>query len=301
MIARATGAPASGWPPTSRPTPSSTPCRRSAPAGGVSAFLTVQEGCDKFCTFCVVPYTRGAEFSRPAADVEAEARRLVERGAREITLLGQNVNAYHGARAAWPRWSAVWRASRASTRIRYTTSHPRRHGRGPDRAPTREVPSLMPYLHLPGAVRLGPDAQGDEPHPHRRGYLRLVERLRAARPDIALSSDFIVGFPGETRRRLRGHARLVREVRLRRRLLLQIFAPPRHAGRRHVRQVAEDGEGRAAGARSTPCSSAAARVQRRPGRPHPAGAVREARSPSRPDRSAAAPTCRRCTARVART
>jgi tRNA-2-methylthio-N6-dimethylallyladenosine synthase len=180
-------------------------------ADGPAAFLSVQEGCDKFCTFCVVPYTRGAEYSRPAAQILAEARRLVERGVAEITLLGQNVNAYHGA--APPMVSAAGTAGRAEwglarliralaeidglTRIRYTTSHPRdmdddliaAHG---------EVLALMPYLHLP--VQSGSDRMLAAMNRQHRAadYLALVDRLRAARSDLALSSDFIVGFPGES-------------------------------------------------------------------------------------------------------
>ena len=169
-------------------------------APGPSAFLTIQEGCDKFCTFCVVPYTRGAEFSRPVAAIAAEARRLVAAGAREITLLGQNVNAYHGAGPTGEMGLGGLVRELAEIagleRIRYTTSHPRdmdddliaAHG---------EVPQLMPFLHLP--VQSGADrilAAMNRRH-GADDYLRLVDRLRAARPDIALSSDFIVGFPGE--------------------------------------------------------------------------------------------------------
>jgi tRNA-2-methylthio-N6-dimethylallyladenosine synthase len=168
---------------------------------GPSAFLTVQEGCDKFCAFCVVPYTRGAEVSRPVARLLEEARGLVARGVREITLLGQNVNAYHGE-GEGGSWSLA-RLVRALAglpgleRIRYTTSHPNdmdddliaAHG---------ELPQLMPYLHLP--VQSGSDRilkAMNRKHSAAQ-YLRLVERIRAARPDILLSSDFIVGFPGET-------------------------------------------------------------------------------------------------------
>jgi tRNA-2-methylthio-N6-dimethylallyladenosine synthase len=173
-----------------------------AAAPGVSAFLSVQEGCDRFCTFCVVPYTRGAETSRPAAAVVAEARRLVDDGAREITLLGQNVNAWHGEGRDGRTWSLARLILElaeipALARIRYTTSHPRdmaddlieAHGR---------IDKLMPFLHLP--VQSGSDTVlGAMNRRHRvADYLRLVERLRAARPDLALSSDFIVGFPGET-------------------------------------------------------------------------------------------------------
>jgi tRNA-2-methylthio-N6-dimethylallyladenosine synthase len=161
---------------------------------GVSAFLTVQEGCDKFCSFCVVPYTRGAEYSRPAAAIVAEAERLAAKGVREITLLGQNVNAYAGGLSPLIRTLA---RIEGLDRIRYTTSHPRDMD---DEliAAHAEVEALMPYLHLP--VQAGSDRVLKAMN---RGhtaadYLRLVERVRAARPDMALSGDFIVGFPGET-------------------------------------------------------------------------------------------------------
>jgi tRNA-2-methylthio-N6-dimethylallyladenosine synthase len=185
-------------------------------APGPSAFLTVQEGCDKFCTFCVVPYTRGAEFSRPAADIEAEARRLVERGTREITLLGQNVNAYHGADEAGQTTSLAGLLHRLSRidgleRLRYTTSHPLEmqsdliavHG---------EVDAVMPYLHLP--VQSGSDRilQAMNRRHRAEDYLRIVADLRQARPDIALSGDFIVGFPGETEADFTDTLALVREV-----------------------------------------------------------------------------------------
>ena len=190
-------------------------------APGVSAFLTVQEGCDKFCTFCVVPYTRGAEYSRPAADVIAEARRLAAAGAREITLLGQNVNAYHGA--APPNGSndgGEWRLGEliraladvpGLARLRYTTSHPR------DVDDTliaahREVPQLMPFLHLP--VQSGSDRVLAAMHRRHTAdhYRRTVDRLRAARLDLALSSDFIVGYPGETDADFAATLGLVREI-----------------------------------------------------------------------------------------
>jgi tRNA-2-methylthio-N6-dimethylallyladenosine synthase len=166
-----------------------------------TAFLTVQEGCDKFCAFCVVPYTRGAEVSRPAERILGEARGLVEKGVRELTLLGQNVNAYHGVDAQGD-WSLA-RLVRALAgidgleRIRYTTSHPNdmaddliaAHG---------EEPKLMPYLHLP--VQSGSDRilKAMNRRHTADDYLRLIERIRAARPDMMLSGDFIVGFPGET-------------------------------------------------------------------------------------------------------
>jgi tRNA-2-methylthio-N6-dimethylallyladenosine synthase len=169
---------------------------------GVAAFVTVQEGCDKFCSFCVVPYTRGAEASRPAADVLDEIARLASAGVREVTLLGQNVNAYHGfdeqgraigladlirAAAATP---GIWR-------VRYTTSHPSDMSEDLIDA-HRDVPKLAPYLHLP--VQSGSDAvlKSMNRRHHAAGYLDIVARVRAARPDIALSSDFIVGYPGET-------------------------------------------------------------------------------------------------------
>jgi tRNA-2-methylthio-N6-dimethylallyladenosine synthase len=169
---------------------------------GVSAFLTVQEGCDKFCTFCVVPYTRGGEYSRPVAAVEREARALVARGAVEITLLGQNVNAYHGVderQAVLGLGALIGRLAQIEglARLRYTTSHPRDMDDALIEAHAREA-KLMPYLHLP--VQSGADRVL---HAMNRGhsaddYRRLVDRLRRARPDLALSSDFIVGFPGES-------------------------------------------------------------------------------------------------------
>ena len=183
---------------------------------GVTAFLTVQEGCDKFCSFCVVPYTRGAEASRPVASVLAEARRLVAQGAREVTLLGQNVNAYHGEGP-----DDVWGLARliralaeipGLVRLRYTTSHPRDMDEALIAAHA-EVPQLMPFLHLP--VQSGSDrvlAAMNRKH-DADDYLRLVDRLRAARPDLALSSDFIVGHPGETDAEFEATLALVRQVR----------------------------------------------------------------------------------------
>jgi tRNA-2-methylthio-N6-dimethylallyladenosine synthase len=169
---------------------------------GVSAFLTVQEGCDKFCAFCVVPYTRGAESSRPVAAVLDEAKRLLDAGVREITLIGQNVNAYHGeaenGRAATlPALMERLAALPGLARLRYTTSHP--NDMDDDLiAAHRDLPALMPYLHLP--VQAGSDrilAAMNRRHTA-DAYRRLIGRIRDARPDIALSSDFIVGFPGET-------------------------------------------------------------------------------------------------------
>ena len=184
--------------------------------GGVTAFLTVQEGCDKFCSFCVVPYTRGAEASRPAASVLEEARRMVEQGVREITLLGQNVNAYHGEGTDGRPWSLARLLERLSAipdllRLRYTTSHPRdmagdlieAHG---------DLPKLMPFLHLP--VQSGSDrmlAAMNRGHDAAQ-YFALVARLRAVRPDMAFSSDFIVGHPGETNADFEQTLELIRAV-----------------------------------------------------------------------------------------
>lgn len=168
---------------------------------GPTAFLTVQEGCDKFCAFCVVPYTRGSEVSRPAERLLREARNLVERGVKEITLLGQNVNGYHGegAGGAWGLSRLLREMAKIDglERLRYTTSHPNdmdddliaAHG---------DLPKLMPYLHLP--VQSGSDRilKAMNRKHTRDQYFRLIERIRAARPDILMSSDFIVGFPGET-------------------------------------------------------------------------------------------------------
>lgn len=174
--------------------------RRRAP----SAFLTVQEGCDKFCAFCVVPYTRGAEVSRPAATVLDEARRLADAGVVELTLLGQNVNAYHGHGPDGSDWSLARLLHALAElpglkRLRYTTSHPRDMTDDLIEA-HRDLPSLMPYLHLP--VQSGSNAvlkRMNRRHT-RDDYLRLVDRIRRARPDLALSGDFIVGFPGESAR-----------------------------------------------------------------------------------------------------
>ncbi|MDX2274191.1 MAG: tRNA (N6-isopentenyl adenosine(37)-C2)-methylthiotransferase MiaB [Hyphomonadaceae bacterium] len=182
---------------------------------GVSAFLSIQEGCDKFCTFCVVPYTRGAEYSRPVADVLAEARALVDQGVREITLLGQNVNAYHGegAKGAASFADLLIELARINgvVRLRYTTSHPVEmtdelialHG---------SEPKLMPYLHLP--VQSGSDRILKAMNRKHDGvlYRDIIARLRAARPDIALSTDFIVGFPGESEKDFEATLQLVRDV-----------------------------------------------------------------------------------------
>ena len=182
---------------------------------GVTAFLSIQEGCDKFCTFCVVPYTRGAEYSRPLGDVIAEARALADRGVREITLLGQNVNAYHGEAGGRAASFAELLHDLAQIsgieRLRYTTSHPIEmtdelialHG---------AEPKLMPYLHLP--VQSGSDRVLKAMNRKHDGafYRDIIARLRKVRPDIALSSDFIVGFPGEREQDFEDTLQLVRDI-----------------------------------------------------------------------------------------
>jgi tRNA-2-methylthio-N6-dimethylallyladenosine synthase len=187
------------------------------PGKAVAAFLTVQEGCDKFCTFCVVPYTRGAEFSRPVDQVLGEARKLAAQGVREFTLLGQNVNAYHGLDAGGRTLSLAGLVAELSRiegieRLRYTTSHPRDMTEDLIAAHA-ENPKLMPYLHLP--VQSGSDSvlkAMNRGHTAEH-YLRLIEKVREARPDMAISGDFIVGFPGETDKDFESTLELVREVR----------------------------------------------------------------------------------------
>ena len=183
---------------------------------GLTAFLTVQEGCDKFCSFCVVPYTRGAEVSRPVAQVIAEARGLVEAGVKEITLLGQNVNAYHGVD---DKGRAVGLGGLAYLlgeipgleRLRYTTSHPRDMDDAL-MAAHRDLDILMPYLHLP--VQSGSDSilKAMNRRHTAADYLAVIERIKAARPDMALSGDFIVGFPGETDQDFEDTLQIIRDV-----------------------------------------------------------------------------------------
>ncbi len=189
------------------------PARRTQ---GVTGFLTVQEGCDKFCAFCVVPYTRGAEVSRSVAAIRAEAEALVAGGVREITLIGQNVNAYHGAGGDGAPASLAGLMDALGTipgllRLRYTTSHP--NDMADDLiAAHADNPLLMPYLHLP--VQSGSDRVLQAMNRRHTGdaYRRLIARIREARPDIALSSDFIVGFPGETEPEFEETMRLVAEI-----------------------------------------------------------------------------------------
>jgi tRNA-2-methylthio-N6-dimethylallyladenosine synthase len=172
------------------------------PRAPASAFLTVQEGCDKFCTFCVVPYTRGSEYSRPVAQILDEAKRLAERGVKEITLLGQNVNAYHGAGPSGKTWDLAQLLGALSNvdgvaRLRFTTSHPNEMTDALIAA-HRDLPKLMPYLHLPFQAGSDRILKAMNRKHTMADYFRIVERLRGARPDLALSTDVIVGFPGES-------------------------------------------------------------------------------------------------------
>ena len=192
------------------------PTKAATRARGVTAFVTVQEGCDKFCTFCVVPYTRGSELSRPVAAITAEVRDLAEAGVREVTLIGQNVNAYHGEGPDGRAWTLARLLTRVAevpgiARLRYTTSHPRDVDDSLI-AVHRDLPQLAPQLHLP--VQSGSDrilSAMNRRHT-RADYLRAIERLRSARPDLALTSDFIVGFPSESEADFRDTLRIVDEV-----------------------------------------------------------------------------------------
>ena len=188
----------------------------SAQTNGTSAFVTIQEGCDKFCTFCVVPYTRGAEMSRPVAAIIAEVQALAAQGVREVTLLGQNVNAFHGEGPDGAEWG-LGRLLRelakidGMERLRFTTSHPRDMDQELIDV-FAEVPEVMPYLHL--SVQAGSDKilKAMNRHHTAESYLRIVETLRNVRPDLALSGDFIVGFPGETDEDFADTLKLVTQV-----------------------------------------------------------------------------------------
>ena len=183
---------------------------------GASAFVTVQEGCDKFCTFCVVPYTRGAEYSREVSKIFDDARRLADKGVKEIYFLGQNVNAYHGIDEKKQATSLAKLIEKTAEipeieRIRYTTSHPR------DMADDllfahRDIKKLMPFLHLPIQSGSNNVLKGMNRKHTRQDYFKIIEKLRAARPDIGLSSDFIVGFPGETDKDFADTMDLVRQI-----------------------------------------------------------------------------------------
>jgi tRNA-2-methylthio-N6-dimethylallyladenosine synthase len=194
--------------------PESTAASTAVQAG--AAFLTIQEGCDKFCSFCVVPYTRGAEFSRPVADVLKEAKQLIAAGAKEITLLGQNVNAYHGIAVDGTEWGLgrllfAMAELDGLVRLRYTTSHPRDVDSDLIKA-HKEIPALMPFLHLP--VQSGSNRMLEMMNRKhsREAYKEVIASLRVARPDIAFSSDFIVGHPRETEQDFNDTLDLVREV-----------------------------------------------------------------------------------------
>ncbi len=211
---------------------------------GVSAFVTVQEGCDKFCTFCVVPYTRGAEVSRPVSQIVEEVSRLAQSGVREVSLLGQNVNAYHGEGPDGATWSLGRLAYRLAeipgiARIRYMTSHPNDLDEELIAA-HRDLPAMMPFLHLP--VQSGSDrilAAMNRKHTA-ASYLQLIEKLRAARPDLALSSDFIVGFPGESEADFQATLDLVTQVNFASSYFFKYSARPGTGAATMEDQVAEE-------------------------------------------------------------
>ncbi|MFK3777318.1 tRNA (N6-isopentenyl adenosine(37)-C2)-methylthiotransferase MiaB [Agrobacterium sp. NPDC089420] len=211
---------------------------------GVTAFLTVQEGCDKFCTFCVVPYTRGSEVSRPVRQIVDEAMKLVDAGVREITLLGQNVNAWQSEGPKGERWGLAELLYRLAeipglARLRYTTSHPRDMD---DRliGAHRDLRILMPYLHLP--VQSGSDGILKAMNRRHTGqeYLQLIEKIRAARPDIAMSGDFIVGFPGETDRDFEDTMAMVETVKYAQAFSFKYSTRPGTPGADLTDQVAEE-------------------------------------------------------------
>ena len=211
---------------------------------GVTAFLTVQEGCDKFCTFCVVPYTRGSEVSRPVRQIVDEAMKLVDAGVREITLLGQNVNAWQGEGAKGEKWGLAELLYRLAeipglARLRYTTSHPRDMD---DRliGAHRDLRILMPYLHLP--VQSGSDRILKAMNRRHTGeeYIRLIDKIRSARPDIAMSGDFIVGFPGETARDFEDTMAMVETVKYAQAFSFKYSTRPGTPGADLTDQVDED-------------------------------------------------------------
>ncbi|MGQ2950801.1 MAG: tRNA (N6-isopentenyl adenosine(37)-C2)-methylthiotransferase MiaB [Agrobacterium sp.] len=211
---------------------------------GVTAFLTVQEGCDKFCTFCVVPYTRGSEVSRPVRQIVDEAMKLVDAGVREITLLGQNVNAWQGEGPKGEKWGLAELLYRLAdipglARLRYTTSHPRDMD---DRliGAHRDLRILMPYLHLP--VQSGSDSILKAMNRRHTGeeYIQLIEKIRAARPDIAMSGDFIVGFPGETDRDFEDTMAMVEQVKYAQAFSFKYSTRPGTPGADLTDQVAEE-------------------------------------------------------------
>jgi tRNA-2-methylthio-N6-dimethylallyladenosine synthase len=220
------------------------PTRAATRARGLTAFVTVQEGCDKFCTFCVVPYTRGAEVSRPVGKIVAEAERLAAAGVREVTLIGQNVNAYHGDGPQGAPWTLARLLHRLAevpgiARLRYTTSHP--GDMGDDLiAAHRDLAMLMPQLHLP--VQSGSDrilAAMNRRHT-RADYLGVIARLRRARPDMAFTSDFIVGFPGESANDFAATLAIVDEVGFAGAFSFKYSARPGTPAAEREDQVAED-------------------------------------------------------------
>ncbi|NTA57286.1 tRNA (N6-isopentenyl adenosine(37)-C2)-methylthiotransferase MiaB [Agrobacterium tumefaciens] len=211
---------------------------------GVTAFLTVQEGCDKFCTFCVVPYTRGSEVSRPVRQIVDEAMKLVDAGVRELTLLGQNVNAWQGEGSKGEKWGLAELLYRLAeipglARLRYTTSHPRDMD---DRliGAHRDLRILMPYLHLP--VQSGSDRILKAMNRRHTGeeYIQLIEKIRAARPDIAMSGDFIVGFPGETDRDFEDTMAIIEQVKYAQAFSFKYSTRPGTPGADLTDQVAEE-------------------------------------------------------------
>ena len=214
--------------------------RRAAP----SAFLTAQEGCDKFCTFCVVPYTRGAEYSRPASEILGEARRLTERGVVEITLLGQNVNAYRGAAPSGGSWNLPDLLAALSDipelqRLRFTTSHPNEMT-AKLIAAHRDLPKLMPYLHLPFQAGSDRILKAMNRKHTMEDYFRIVDELRAARPDIALSTDAIVGFPGETDEDFEETMRTAEKVQFAQAYSFKYSARPGTPAAEHEDQIADE-------------------------------------------------------------
>jgi tRNA-2-methylthio-N6-dimethylallyladenosine synthase len=220
------------------------PARRNIRARGVTAFVTVQEGCDKFCTFCVVPYTRGNELSRPVHKIVAEVEHLAAAGVAEVTLIGQNVNAYHGDGPDNMPWSLAQLFERIAEvrgieRIRYMTSHPRDMSGDLIRA-HREMPKLMPFLHLP--VQSGSDRilKAMNRKHGRDEYFDIIARVREARPDIALSSDFIVGFPGETEEDFADTLDLIRKVKFASAFSFKYSPRPGTGAAEMSDQIAED-------------------------------------------------------------
>jgi tRNA-2-methylthio-N6-dimethylallyladenosine synthase len=214
------------------------------PRAAPSAFLTVQEGCNKFCTFCVVPYTRGAEYSRPVTQILDEATRLGERGVKEVTLLGQNVNAYHGIGPSAKAWTLAQLLGALSAipgleRLRFTTSHPNDMSDDLIEA-HRDLPKLMPYLHLPFQAGSDRILKAMNRKHTIADYLRIIDKLRTARPDLALSTDIIVGFPGETEEDFQETMRVVETVQFAQAYSFKYSPRPGTAAADRTCQVSED-------------------------------------------------------------